>query len=337
MNNMYAISRIASYKFSDVGGVLKEALRTLPNYDNPDCDPTKSYLNVALVETNLNGLSPEKYILKYREDNNIKGRFNTTASNPKSLTNVMCQTLFTASSDWLEQFDRNEQIEYFKKCLEFFKSEFPSVYIIAANIHFDETTPHLHVTYLPVVERVNKKTGELENIFSTTKLMPGKEFFPQYQDRFYKYISDHYDGFTRGHSDRKNMDVKTYKQFRELEKKYFIAQKQLNEYKRVIYEQKKRISELYSELQSVRQQYSVWESVPLIGFFISIVMELKREEQASFIKHCIRDAQKELDVLRDCEREHIPLDDVIANADSLRGLSPTKQRIVDRLFGKNRD
>ena len=117
MSEMYAISRLASYKFNAVGGVLKEALRTLPNYDNPDCDPNKSYLNVALVETDLQGLTPEKFILQYRKDNDIKGRFNTNAKNPKSNTNCMCQALFTASKEFLDQLDRDDQIQYFNNCL----------------------------------------------------------------------------------------------------------------------------------------------------------------------------------------------------------------------------
>ena len=49
--------------------------------------------------------------------------------------------------------------------MSFFKKEFPSVHIVAANIHFDETTPHMHITFLPTIERVKKKTGELETIF----------------------------------------------------------------------------------------------------------------------------------------------------------------------------
>lgn len=334
MSEMYAISRIASYKFGDVGGVLKEALRTLPNYDNPNCDPSKSYLNVALVECNLDGISPEKYILRYREENNVKGRFNTTATNPKSLTNCMCQCLMTASSDWLAQFGRQGQIDYFEKCLEFFKSEFPTAHIIAANIHFDETTPHMHISFLPTVERVNKKTGELETIFSTTKLMPGKEFFPLYQDRFFKFISDKYDGFTRSHSDRKNLDVKTYKLYRDLEKKCYLLEQQNKEYKRILIEQKKYISELYAELQAVRNEHSVWESIPLIGFFIGIVLEMKREEQESFLKRMIREAQEELDYLKENEG-HIPLDDVISDANKRSQLSPSKQRIIDRLFGRD--
>lgn len=237
MSENYAISRIESYKFSDCGGVYKEALRILPNYDNPNCNPDKSHLNVALVDSDIKNI--EKYILKYRDDNDIKGRFNTVGKNPKTLTNVMCQALFTMSNDYINALSRDEQIQYFNDCLEFFKEEFPSAHIVAANIHYDETTPHLHITFLPIVERVNKKTNKQENIFSTTLLMPGKDFFPQYQDRFYKYISSKYDGLTRSRSMRKNLLPKEYrkvapiidtyeKENKELRHKLFLANKILN-------------------------------------------------------------------------------------------------------------
>lgn len=332
MSEMYAISRIQNYKFSDVGGVLKEALRILPNYDNPDCNPELSYLNVALVDCDLDGLTPEKYILKYREDNDIKGRFNTNASNPKNLTNCMFQTLFTCSKDYLDNMTRDEQIDYFQHCLDFFKSEFPTAHILAANIHFDETTPHMHVTALPTVVRHNKKKDVDETIFSTTKLMPGKDFFPKYQDRFYSFISSKYDGFTRSHSNRKNMSVQTYKQYRELEKKYFLAQQELFEYRQQIAQQKKYISDLYAELSKLRKVHSFWESVPLIGFFVSIVMELRQEEQERLLKLCIKEAQQELDFMK--ENQHTPLNDVIHDAESKRKLSPSKQKILDRLFNE---
>lgn len=237
MSENYAISRIESYKYSDCGGVYKEALRILPNYDNPNCDPDKSHLNVSLVDSDIKSI--EKYILKYREDNDIKGRFNTVGKNPKTLTNVMCQALFTMSNEYINSLSRDEQIQYFSDCLEFFKEEFPTAHIVAANIHYDETTPHMHITFLPIVQRVNKKTNQQENIFSTTLLMPGKDFFPQYQDRFYKYISAKYDGLARSKSARKNLTPQEYRKVapiidtleqenKRLRHKLFFAEKLLN-------------------------------------------------------------------------------------------------------------
>lgn len=332
MSENYAISRIQSYKFCDVGGVLKEALRILPNYNNPDCNPELSYLNVALVECDLKGLTPEKFILKYREDNNIKGRFNTVAKNKKSLTNCMCQSLFTASNEWLSQFSRDEQIDYFKHCFEFFKSEFPSVEIIAANIHFDETTPHLHITYLPVVKRENKKTGELEPIFSTTKLMPGKDFFPKYQDRFYKFISEKYDGFSRGQSTRKNMSVKEFKEYSELKNKCDQLYAELNNCYKTIDNQKDKINRLYDDLRDLSEHKSLLERLPLIGKLFTLLRQLSDDCCRYVLEQSIELAKKELQREYD-EKKDISLDAQISVA--------SKRQFLNSIFGnqyrKNKD
>lgn len=333
MSEMYAISRIASYKYSDCGGVLKEALRTLPNYDNPDCDPSKSYLNVALVECNLQGLSPEKYIVKYREDNNIKGRFNTSATNPKNLTNVMCQALFTASKEYLDNMSREEQIEYFELCLEFFRKKFPSVHIASAIIHFDETTPHMHVTFLPTVERIKKKTGEKETIFSTTEIMPGKDFFQKYQDEFFAFITSHYGGFSRGKSNRKNLSVEDYKEFCRLKEKLALAMQQIETCKKLLDRQKKQIVFLSSELEKVQNEKKWFESIPLIGEFFKILRNMKADSIEAVLKECIAIARDEVEYIAKQEQS---VDDILAVAKKKStGLSDDKKKIVNALFGKN--
>ena len=313
MNDMYAISRVANYKFSDVGGVLKEALRILPNYNNPDCNSELSYLNVALVETDLNGLTPEKYILKYREDNNIVGRFNTNAQNPKNLTNVMCQALFTASADWINELDRDEQIQFFKDCLEFFNSEFPTVHVVAANIHFDETTPHMHITFLPIARRLNKKTNEEEQIFSTTQIMPGRDFFPQYQDSFFKFISSKYDGFSRGSSNRKNLSVQDYKEYKAMEE--------------LIEKQNEKIKYLYGELDKVKSMYSMLQDIPLLGKFINLIMNMRKDRLERLLSASIRLAERELEQTEN--KLHSSLDYNI--------LSGENRKIISNLYRKKNE
>lgn len=277
MSEYYAISRIENYKYSDCGGVFKEALRILPNYDNPNCDSSRSYLNVSLVDNNIKNV--EKYILKYREDNNIKGRFNTVGKNPKTLTNVMSQALFTMSNDYINALSRDEQIEFFKYCLEFFKSEFPEVPILAANIHFDENTPHLHVTFIPVCSRVNKKTGEVENIFSTTLLMPGRDFFPQYQDRFYHFISKKYEGLTRSSSSRKNLTPEEYRKVAPI----------LEEYENEISQLKNKVNRLQAIL-----------NVPIVKRLVEAVFS-RGEKRAT----AIADIIKQLEIVKNNSRSPI--------------------------------
>lgn len=332
MSEKYAISRIAKYKFSDIGGVLKEALRILPNYDNPDCDPTRSHLNVALVECDLQGLTPEKYILKYRKENNIKGRFNTVAKNPKNLTNCAIQVLFTASSDFFDGLSHDDTILFFQNCLEFYKEQFSSSTVLSAIIHFDETTPHMHVTALPTFERVNPKSGEKEVVFSTTDLMPGKEFMPQYQDRFYNFISSKYDGvFTKGNSDRKNLSVKDYKEYMDLMDKYKETCRSLKACEKTIDNQRQKIASLYDDLKTAKKQTSILEAIPLLGLLISLIKELKVEIQRDIISAAIDQAKAEK------RREEADLRDSL----DYQVLSAEKRRLIDKLFGtktdKNRD
>lgn len=182
-----AIARIEHYKHYQAGAVHKEAVRELVGYKNPNYDPARSSENHYFHRMEMD--KPfEQWIYDYREKNNIAGRYLEHSKNPKSETNAMCQAFF-AVPNYIRQFDREEQIQILGYCWDFFKEEFPDVPVLESVIHFDETEPHLQVNFLPVVEREHKKRGK-EKIFSTTALMPGVDFFPKYQDRFYQYMQE---------------------------------------------------------------------------------------------------------------------------------------------------
>lgn len=327
----YAISRLQNYKFNECGAILKEALRTLPNYDNPDCNPDLSYLNVALVTTDFNGLTFEKYIAKYRKDNNIKGRFNINANNPKNMTNVCSQALFTASKEYIENMSRYEQIEYFNHCLDFFKNEFSTAKIISAVIHFDETTPHMHVTFLPIANRFNERKQEQEYIFSTTLLMPGKDFFRGYQDRFFDYISScGYSGLTRSNSNRKNMSVKEYKKYQQL----MVAIEALKEERKELYDE---IEKLLRENKDLRYYRDLFKHIPILGLIVEIVLDCCVDNKNASISRAINELQT-YRVVEQVKRSS--LDDKIANAESKKptdydAFTPSKKRLVDKIFRDN--
>lgn len=323
----YAISRLQNYKFSEAGAILKEALRTLPNYDNPDCDASRSHLNVALVSTDFQSLTFEKYIIQYRKDNNIKGRFNLNTANKKNMTNVCSQALFTLSPEYISSMSRSEQIEYFNHCLDFFRSEFPTAKIVSAIIHFDETTPHMHVTFLPIAER-KSKTGEYEKIFSTSILMPGKDFFRGYQDRFYKYITScGYEGLTRSNSNRKNMSVKEYKKYQQL----MVAIEALRTERKELYDE---IEKLLRENKDLRYYRDLFRKIPILGLIVEIVLDCCIDDKNASISRAINELQT-YRVVEQVKRSS--LDDKIANAESKKptgynDFSPSKKSLVDKIF-----
>lgn len=182
-----AIARIEHYKHYQAGAIHKEAVRELTNYSNPNWDPSRTVDNYYFERIEID--KPfEKWIYDYRKENDIVGRYIENSSNPKSETNAMCQALFTLPS-YIDTLSRDDQILVLRHCYDFFKSEFPDCPILEAVCHFDEVSPHLQVNFLPICERVHKKRGK-ERIFSTTLLMPGVDFFPKFQDRFFSYMEN---------------------------------------------------------------------------------------------------------------------------------------------------
>ena len=58
----------------------------------------------------------------------------------------------------------------------------------------DESTPHLHLVFVPVVQKLDKKTGNKINKIACSEFWKGKNSYQQLQDNFYQYITDN--GFT---------------------------------------------------------------------------------------------------------------------------------------------
>ena len=62
---------------------------------------------------------------------------------------VLITSVYSASPEWFEGKSRDEILEYFSKCLEF---EQRKGEVINATVHFDETTPHMQVATVPVLD-----------------------------------------------------------------------------------------------------------------------------------------------------------------------------------------
>ena len=72
-------------------------------------------------------------------------------------------------------------------------------YILSAKVHMDETTPHLHLVFVPVVHTKDKKGNAIEKI-ACSEYWKGKDSYRRLQDNFYKYIIDNGFDLERGQS-----------------------------------------------------------------------------------------------------------------------------------------
>ncbi len=77
----------------------------------------------------------------------------------------------------------------------------------------DETTPHLHLVFVPVVHKLDKNTGKPIDKIACSEYWKSKDSYRQLQDNFYKYISDNGFDLERGKSrETKHIDTETLKQ-----------------------------------------------------------------------------------------------------------------------------
>lgn len=169
---MFCIMRTEKRKRTDIGGIQKENTRTATEYNNK-VSPGMDIFNVTLKESN-NWLQDI--------DNEIKAAGAKTRANSV----LALDTLYTASPDFFQGKTNQQNDDFFKDCLQFHQEHFG--HIISAVIHYDETTPHLHVISVPLT-----KDGRL----SARDVIGNKAKMTKTQDQFFEQVGRGY-GLERG-------------------------------------------------------------------------------------------------------------------------------------------
>lgn len=169
---MFCIMRTEKRKRTDLGGIQKENTRTATGYNNK-VSPGMDIFNVVLKESN-NWLQDI--------DNEIKAAGAKTRSNSV----LALDTIYTASPIFFQGKTNQQNDDFFKDCLQFHQEHFG--HIISAVIHYDETTPHLHVISVPLTQ-----DGRL----SARDVIGNKAKMSKTQDQFFEQVGRDY-GLERG-------------------------------------------------------------------------------------------------------------------------------------------
>ena len=202
---MFCIMRTEKRKRTDLGGIQKENTRTATEYNNKVI-PGMDILNVTLRESN-NWLRDI--------DNEIK----TAGARTRSNSVLALDTLYTASSEFFQGKTNEENDTFFRDCLKFHERHFG--HIISAVIHYDETTPHLHVISVPLTQ-----DGRL----SARDVIGNKAKMSKAQDEFFEQVGKGY-GLERGiHMDgqekKKHISAQEH-ELREIRQKIARGQEEL--------------------------------------------------------------------------------------------------------------
>ena len=147
---------------------------------NPDIDRSRSELNYSLIEQDSHNYNK---LIEERLQQGYKGKKAIRKDAVK-----MCEMLFTSDGNFFSRLSEQEQRQFFLDCFEFAAQRYGKENIIAATVHLDEATPHMHLDFVPLTP-----DGRL----SAKDLLGGRKEMQQLQDDFYSTVSSKY-GLERG-------------------------------------------------------------------------------------------------------------------------------------------
>ncbi|MBY6984968.1 MobV family relaxase, partial [Clostridium botulinum] len=138
----YLVCTMKKMKKDNLFGLQKHNQRESENHNNKDIDKNKSDLNYDLVNENKINLSEKVFDLieKIRESEKAIRKDAV----------LLDEFIISSDRDFFKNMNENEIKKFFETSKQFFAERYGEENIISANVHLDETTPHMHLDVCPL-------------------------------------------------------------------------------------------------------------------------------------------------------------------------------------------
>lgn len=275
---MFCIMRTEKRKRTDLGGIQRENTRTATEYNNKVA-PGMDVFNVVLKESN-----------DWLQD--INREIQAAGAKARSNSVMALDTIYTASPEFFQGKTNHQNDDFFKDCLQFHQKHFG--HIISAVIHYDETTPHLHVVSVPLT-----KDGRL----SARDVIGNKSKMSKTQDSFFEQVGRGY-GLERGihmdgqekkqHISAQEHELREIKQEIAREKEHLEAIEHSEESARIrAQEYKKTAAELQKQIQVLQEEKNNQHK----SLLKLTEAKHKAQKEVKGLNYTIKDKQTEFDAI----------------------------------------
>lgn len=276
---MFCIMRTEKRKRTDIGGIQRENTRTATEYNNKVA-PGMDALNVNLIQSN-----------DWMQD--IQAEIDRAGAKTRSNSVVALDTIYTASSEFFQGKTNKENDAFFRDCLRFHEERFG--HIVSAVIHYDETTPHLHVISVPLTP---------DNRLSARDVIGNKAKMSKAQDEFFEQVGKGY-GLGRGiHMDgqekKKHISAQEH-ELREIRQKIARGQEELEAIehsKETARTRAQTARQTATELQKEVEQLQEERSRQHNSLKMLSASKTDREKELRGINNAIRQKQREFEAMK---------------------------------------
>lgn len=188
----YAIIRNTNYKMKNLAGIYRHNERKNTNYSNKEINRQNSKLNYSIKAPYS---TYEKIFRDIKEKYNLQGMI-------KKVSNVMCEFIITSDKEFFNSIGKEETKRYFETAYKFVANynNLGEDFIVSAKVHMDESTPHMHIVFIPVVHKKDKDGKEIKKI-ACSEYWKGKDSYRKLQDNSYSYITKSGFNLERGNTE----------------------------------------------------------------------------------------------------------------------------------------
>lgn len=276
---MFCIMRTEKRKRTDIGGIQRENTRTATEYNNKVA-PGMDALNVNLIQSN-----------DWMQD--IQAEIDRAGAKTRSNSVIALDTIYTASSEFFQGKTNKENDAFFRDCLRFHEERFG--HIVSAVIHYDETTPHLHVISVPLTP---------DNRLSARDVIGNKAKMSKAQDEFFEQVGKGY-GLARGiHMDgqekKKHISAQEH-ELREIRQKIARGQEELEAIehsKETARTRAQTARQTATELQKEVEQLQEERSRQHNSLKMLSASKTDRQKELRGINNAIRQKQREFEAMK---------------------------------------
>lgn len=142
------MAHVAKYNKTQVGGLVRHFERAKVKETGEYIKFSNQEIDVSRIHLNYN-LAKNKNQLKF-----INQRCSEVKCLNRKDVNVMCGWIITLPKDLKNEKDEKR---FFEECYKFLNYRYGEQNVISAYVHKDETTPHMHYAFIPIVK--DKKLG----------------------------------------------------------------------------------------------------------------------------------------------------------------------------------
>lgn len=195
----YAIIRNENYKLKNLSGIYRHNERKNSNYSNKNINKENSKNNYSIKAPFT---TYEKMFKVIKQKYDLKGQI-------KSVSNVMCEFIITSDKEFFSLIGKNETKRFFQTAYNFVK-EYKNLgeeFIVSAKVHMDENTPHMHLVFIPVIHKLEKKSGKNIHKIACSEYWKGKNSYRELQDNFYSYMVEAGFNLERGNIENSNEHI----------------------------------------------------------------------------------------------------------------------------------